>query len=78
MSPWAEQPGFDSGHRSFFFAIASRLALGATQPPNHWIPLDLFPGVKQLGHETHPPPSSAEVKIGWRFTSTVPYVLIMM
>jgi hypothetical protein len=57
--------GFDSpqGQRVFFFfyATASRLALGPTQPP-----LQLVPGVKRPGREAdHSPPSNTAVKNAW-------------
>jgi len=39
---------------------------------------DSFSGVKWLGHEAdHSPPSSAEVKIAWSYTSTPPDVLVV-
>jgi hypothetical protein len=43
--------------------IASRTALGHTQPPIQWVPGTLSSAVKQPGREAdHSPPSSAEVK----------------
>jgi len=59
--------------------IESRLALGPTQPPIHWVPGALSQGVKQLGHEAdHSPPSSAEVKNMWSYTSVPPICLLGM
>jgi hypothetical protein len=47
----------------FLFTIASRTALGPTQPPIQLVPVALSLGVKQPGREAdHSPPSSAEVK----------------
>jgi hypothetical protein len=54
-----------------FFFISSTPALGSTQPPIHWVPGALTPGVKWLGCEAdHSSPSSAEVKNVWSYTST--------
>jgi hypothetical protein len=67
--------GFDSwrGLGIFLFSAASRMALGPTQPPIQWILLALSLMVKWLGHETdHSPPSSAEVKNVWSYTSIPP------
>jgi hypothetical protein len=51
----------------------SRTALGPTQPPIQWVPEALSLGVKRLGREAdHSPPSSAEVKNEWMYTSTPP------
>jgi len=59
--------------------IESRLALGPTQPPIQWVPGALSLGVKQLGHEAdHSPPSSAEVKNMWSYTSVPPICLLGM
>jgi hypothetical protein len=59
----------------FSFVTMSRLALGSTQPPIQQVPRFLSPWVKQLGCEAdHSPPSSAEVKNVWRYTSTPLYV----
>jgi hypothetical protein len=72
----SEQSGFDSrrGLWIFLFATASRPALGPTQPPIQWVSGILSPGVKRPRRETdHSPPSSAEVKNTWIFTSTPPY-----
>jgi hypothetical protein len=42
---------------------ASRMSLGLTQPPIHWVPGALTLGVKRPGCEAdHSPPSSAEIK----------------
>jgi hypothetical protein len=47
----------------FLFTVASRTALGPTQPPIQWVPGALSLGVKRLGREAdHSPSSSAEVK----------------
>jgi hypothetical protein len=56
----------------FLFATASRLALRFTQTPNQWVP-GFLPRRKAPGHEAdHSPPSSAEVKNTWSYTSTHP------
>jgi hypothetical protein len=42
-----------------------------TQPPIQWVPGTLFLGVKRPDREVdHSPPSSAEVKNAWSYTST--------
>jgi hypothetical protein len=62
----------------FLFTTASRTALGPTQPPIQWVPGVLSVGVKRPGREAdHSPPSSAEVKNAWRYTSTPQYVFMM-
>jgi hypothetical protein len=49
----------------FLFSVASRPALGLTQPHIQWVPGALSPRVKRLGREDdHPLTSSAEVKNG--------------
>jgi hypothetical protein len=49
----------------FLFSIASRPALGPTQPPIQWVLWALSPGVKWPGHEAdHSPSSAAQVKNG--------------
>jgi hypothetical protein len=58
----AEELGFDSQHEQgiFTFSIASRLALGPTQPPIQWVLGASLPGEKQQWHEAdHSPPSIA-------------------
>jgi hypothetical protein len=67
--------GFDFqwGLGMFLFTIASRMTLGPTQPPVQWVPWALSLGIKQLRCEAdHSPPSSAEVKNVWSYTSTPP------
>jgi hypothetical protein len=57
--------GFDSWQvlGIFLFTTVSRMALGPTQPPVHWVPGALSLGVKRPGREAdHSPPSIAEVK----------------
>jgi hypothetical protein len=62
---------FPAGVGTFLFTIASRTALGPTQPPIHMVPGAIFSGVKRPGREAdHTPPSSAEVKNVWRYTSS--------
>jgi hypothetical protein len=65
--------GFDSRRRLgiFLFTTASRTALGPTQPPIQLVPGALSLGVKRPGREAdHSPPSSAEIKNAWSYTST--------
>jgi hypothetical protein len=65
--------GFDSrwGLGIFLFTTVSRRALGTTQPPIQWVQGVLSLGVKRPGREAgHSPPSSAEVKNTWSYTST--------
>jgi len=43
------------------------------QPPIHWIPVALSPWIKHPEREAdRPPPSSAEVKNAWSYTSIPP------
>jgi hypothetical protein len=61
----------------FLLTTASRPALGPTQPPIQWVPGALSLGVNQPGREVdHLPPSSAEVKIVWSYTSTSQYAFM--
>jgi hypothetical protein len=61
----------------FLFSEASRPALGPIQPPIEWVPGALSLGVKRPGREAdHSPPTSAEVKKTWIYTSTPPYVFM--
>jgi hypothetical protein len=55
------------------FTSVSGTALGAIQPPIQWVPGALSLGVMRPGREDdHSPPSSAEVKNAWSYTSTSP------
>jgi hypothetical protein len=61
--------------RQYCCDISSRPALGSTQPPIKWVPGALSPGVNRQGREgDHSPPTSAEVKKMWTYTSTPLYV----
>jgi hypothetical protein len=65
--------GFDfrRGLGIFLFTAALR----PTQPPIQWVAGALSLGVKRPGREVnHSPPSSAEVKNEWSYTSTSQYV----
>jgi hypothetical protein len=67
--------GFDSrrGLGIFLFTTVSRTALGPTQPPIQWVPGALSLGVKRPGRVAdHAPPSNAEAKNAWSYTSTLP------
>jgi hypothetical protein len=69
---WMTGLRFPAGIGIFFpFHTASSPALGLTQPPIQWVPGGLSLRVKRPGRETdHSPPSSAEVKNAWSYTST--------
>jgi hypothetical protein len=57
--------------KNFLFSTSSRPALGPTQPLIQWVLGVLSLGVKRQGCEAdHSPPSSAEVKKMWIYTST--------
>jgi hypothetical protein len=74
-----EDRGFKSRQRLgiFLFTTVSRTVLGPTQPPMQWVQGVLSPGVKRPGREAdHSPPSSAEVKNAWSYTSTPQYAFI--
>jgi hypothetical protein len=61
----------------FTFSMASRPALGPTQPPTLCVTGALTPGQKRSGRKAnHSPPSGAEVKNLWNYTSTPSYVFI--
>jgi hypothetical protein len=71
--------GFNSwqGLGIFLFTTVSRMALGPTQPPIQWVPGALSLGVKRPEREADcSPPSSAEVKNAWSYTSTTPKVFM--
>jgi hypothetical protein len=60
-----------------FSSRSSRPVLGPTQPPVQWVPGALSPGKKLPGREAdHSPPTSADVKKTWIYTSTSPYVFM--
>jgi hypothetical protein len=75
---WAGRSRFDSrqGLEIFLSATASRPAQGPTQPPIQWVLIAISLGVKWPDREAdHSPPSSAEVKNAWSYTSTPPVSL---
>jgi hypothetical protein len=58
----------------FLHSTSFRQALEPTQPPIQWVLEAISPGVKRLGRkDDHSPPTSAEVKKRWIYTSTPPY-----
>jgi hypothetical protein len=71
--------GLDSwrGLGIFLFTTVFWTALGPTQPPIQWVPGTLFLGVKRPGRAAdHSPPSTAEIKNAWSYTSSPPYVFM--
>jgi hypothetical protein len=55
----------------FLFTTVFKLVLGPTQPPIQWVQGTLSLGVKRPEREAdHSPPSRAEVKNAWSYTST--------
>jgi hypothetical protein len=73
--------GFGSRQgKDLFCATASRPVLGHTQLPIEWRTRDTSLGVEQPGLEAdHSPPSIAEVKNAWGYTSTstLPYTFMV-
>jgi hypothetical protein len=54
-----------------------QMALGPIQPSIEWVQWSLSQGVKRPGREDdHSPPTIAEVKKTWVYTSTPPYVFM--
>jgi hypothetical protein len=65
--------GFDlkQGLGIFLFTTVSRPAMGPTQPPIQWVLVALSLGVKCPTYEAdYSPPTGAEVKSAWSYTST--------
>jgi hypothetical protein len=63
--------------KNFFFFTSSRPALGLTQPPTQGMPRAPFLGVKRPGREAdHSPPTSADVKNMWIYTTAAPYAFM--
>jgi hypothetical protein len=63
--------------KNFNFSISSKSVLGSTEPSVQWVPGAFFTWVKQQEREAdHSPPTSAEVKKTWIYTSTPPYAFM--
>jgi hypothetical protein len=61
----------------FFFTNASRPALELTQPLIQWATEALSLRIKWPGHEANQsPPSNADVKKAWHFTSAPQYAFM--
>jgi hypothetical protein len=77
---WTTDVRFPAEARKGFFFVftVSRPALDCTQPSMQWVP-GSFPVGKRPGREAeHSPPSSAEVRKAWSYTSTHPICLPVM
>jgi hypothetical protein len=62
---------------NFLFATASRPDLGSTQAPIQCVPGAISLGVKRSEREAdHSPPSNAEIKTAWSYTSAPPVVFM--
>jgi hypothetical protein len=67
---------FSTALGNFLFDTVSTAVLGPTQLPIHWVLKALSLGVKKPGRDAdHSPPSSAEVKNAWNYTSIPPICL---
>jgi hypothetical protein len=77
---WDSAFGIATGYRLHNRGVGVRVLGGqefSTQPPIKRVSGALSPGVKRLGREAdHSPPTSAEVKKMWTYTSTIPYVFM--
>jgi len=63
-------------HKDNFTTVSSP-ALGPLQPPIRWVPGSLSLGLKRPGSEAdQSPPSSAEVKNVWSYTSAPQYAFM--
>jgi hypothetical protein len=76
----SEKPWFEPRQAQEFSLLRkSRPAVGPIQPPTHGrrVISARGGGVKRLGREAdHSPPSSADVKNGWTYTSTPSYTFL--
>jgi hypothetical protein len=70
---------FSAGTRDISFFKTSRPALGPTQFPFQWVPVELPPGLKELDVKptTHLHPTCAEGKNEWSYTSLPSYALML-
>jgi hypothetical protein len=63
--------------KNFLFATSSVPAVGLTKLPIQWVPGALSPELKRPGREAnYSPPTSAEVKNVWIYTSAHPYAFM--
>jgi len=70
---WKTKGNESKEHHLFSVSLVFIMALVPTQPLIQWVPGALSLGVKRPGREAHhSPPSSAEVKNAWNYTSTPP------
>jgi hypothetical protein len=63
-------------HSVFLFSIASRRTLGRMRSPIQWVPEILLGDKAARRQADHSPPSNAEVKNTWSYTSTLPNVFM--
>jgi hypothetical protein len=69
--------GVPVGSRIFSSPYRPDRFWGSTQPPIKWVQGAISPGVKQQGREGgNSPPTSAEVKKMWIYTSTPAYAFM--
>jgi hypothetical protein len=75
------RPGFDYRQEQQFYSLSHRVQTGSGAQPAFY-PVGTgggFRGVNQPGREAdHSPPSSAEVKNAWSYSSTQPYEYIFV
>jgi hypothetical protein len=74
LRSWSSSPG---GSKNFHFSMSSRLTRRSTQPPIQCVTGALSPEVKRPGRDAdHSPPTSAEVKKTWIYSSIPPYAFM--
>jgi hypothetical protein len=80
LRSWDSVVDITTGYGLVDQEVGVRVLLGSrisTSPPIQWVPVGSFPGAKRPGREAeHSPPTSAEVKKMWIYTSIQPHVFM--
>jgi hypothetical protein len=77
LDDWEVGVPSPGGVKNFLFSRSSRPALRSIQPTLQWVQGALSQGVKRPGREVdQSPPTSAQVKKMWIYTSAPPYAFM--